>query len=126
MKVIFCATVFTALASLLIPQNVKAQSLWCQDYDDVRVCVPLDTINQKGSLRSYVQYKRFASPDERGVDTTVASRAVDCVTKDRFSYRIVGYTTNGQVVFEENKGVAVASPAPPGSLEADVANFVCR
>ena len=120
------ATVFLTAITLTIPDKAISQSLWCQDYDDVRSCVPGDSIIQKGRQTFYVEYERFAFPQERGVTATIAHKAIDCATKERFSYKIAGYTDNGQVVFEEKGGVAVAPPANPGSRGDDIANFVCR
>lgn len=131
MKLILASCLLSAFApltvgiALTIPEKAKAESLWCEDYDDARVCVPGESIVQKGRQTFYVQYERFAFPDSDGATATVSYKAVDCVSGKRYSYKITGYTNNGQVVFEEKGGVAIAPPSPPGSRGADIANFVC-
>ena len=120
------ATIFLTAIALTIPRIAKAQSLWCQDHYDLRSCVPGDSIVQKGRQTFYVNYELFAFPQEDGVTATTSSKAIDCATGERFSYKITGYADNGRIVFEEKGGVAVAPPAPNGSRGADIAAFVCR
>lgn len=125
MKVIL-GLAFASAIACVIPTPVRAEWVYVTSDDDTQTYIQQESIIQKGSQVFYLKRDDFAFPDDDGVTTTIARRAVDCATRERFSYGITGFDNSGRIVYQEDGAKAIAPPASPGSRGADIAAFVCR
>lgn len=123
----FQSITLTILASsLFFALPARAEWVYVTSDEFTQTYIQTDSIVHEGSIVRFVKRDKNKLPDSGGAINSLNFNAVNCTTKERISYRAVGFDENEQIVYDDGGEPVVSPPAPVDSRGGDIYKFVCR